>query len=290
MNVPLPDKAGWVHLWRCSEGHPEVWESGALCWQLWTLLLMRANGSAESKTLRDGTVIPRGALVTSFPEIREACKFRRGKGWKYPALATVKYWISWLDDKSIVDLKANRRGLFITICNYEKWNPLTNGKLTDSYAESCPIGHGQLFPTKKEPEEEKKSTPSSPNGDSPASPKDTALTESINRIVAHFQAVINPKAKVTAKTRKTLRTRLNGGTWTEEELLRMIDCYAADPFWKGQHGNEPIAWVFASDERVERVLGLEDKPRRTPDGTGSAAPKPAGWAPIEKWDGQGNLL
>lgn len=87
------------------------------------------------------------------------------------------------------------------------------------------------------------------------------MQESIDRIVAHFHTTINPKAKVTAKARKVIRTRLNGDTWTEQELLKMIDCYASDPFWGGQHGNEPIAWVFESDERVERVLGLENKPR-----------------------------
>ena len=91
---------------------------------------------------------------------------------------------------------------------------------------------------------------------------DAAVRESVDRIVVHFHATINPKAKVTEKARKAIRSRLKK-VWIEQELLKFLDCYAKDSFWMGQHGNEPIAWVFESDERVERVLGIENLPKRT---------------------------
>ena len=247
------DSAGWVHLWRCSEGHPEVWGSGPLCWQIWTLLLMRANGT--DKTLKDGTSIPRGSLVTSHPAIREACKARRGRGWTYPALGTVKYWISWLNERGIVDCKADRRGLFITVCKYNEWNPTAG----DSCPNDLSIVNRQAtvnYPLlrRKEGKEGKE--------------EHQEHQESITRISNAYISKIHPRARLTSGAKKKIVARL--GDFTEHEILGAIDNFAADSWRMENNADKGMVWWFKSEDQVVKWIGLQPR-SAAPNGTGGTA-------------------
>ena len=127
---------------------------------------MKARGNPAPATLRNGQILLRGQLVTSFPEIRNDCRFCFGnKGWRYPALTTVKQLVHGLKVRQMIDLKSDRNGLLVTICNYEKWNPLQKPSPTVSKSDdrpnelrlTIPYEEGKEVPTALETEN---STPS----------------------------------------------------------------------------------------------------------------------------------
>lgn len=147
---------GYVHLWRKTI-ESSVWERGALHFQIWSYILIRACG--VDTVLPDGRSMKRGQLVTSYGQIRNALKTRRGRGYDYPALTTVKHSISWLLVDQLINLKADHRGLFITVIKYDDYNPLKNISGPISGPIENRLVDGQLSTLKKLKEGKEESKP-----------------------------------------------------------------------------------------------------------------------------------
>ena len=168
------DRRGFVHLARKSI-NSDVWKKGPLCWQIWCCLLMRARGRAEPEQLNDGTILRRGQLVTSYPEIASELKYPSGRGWKTPAIPTVKKHVRFLVQERSLILNVVGKGLIVTVCNYEEYNPLRS----ESYPD-------------EEPKRNRYATPSqSPNkkveeGKEGGAPEDGA--SEVKRIEDHFHS------------------------------------------------------------------------------------------------------
>ena len=104
--------------------HSTVWEMGPLAIQLWLWLLLKAVWKPEGFTMWNGIHLERGQLWTTYDLMREGLRVRKGRGYALPASTTLKDIITRLKADRMVDLKADRNGLVITICKYDEYNPL----------------------------------------------------------------------------------------------------------------------------------------------------------------------
>ena len=101
-----------------------VWKMGPLAVQVWIWLLLKTVWKTEGVTMRNGIHLKRGQLWTTYDLMREGLRVRKGRGYTQPASTTLKDTITRLKADRMVDLKADRNGLIITICKYDEYNPI----------------------------------------------------------------------------------------------------------------------------------------------------------------------
>ena len=83
----------------------DVWEMGPLAVQLWIYIMLRAVFRPEGYTMPNGkTHVERGQFLTTYPQLQEALRHKRGKGFS----------------------RLDGRGVVITLLNYDTYNPLEN--------------------------------------------------------------------------------------------------------------------------------------------------------------------
>lgn len=109
----------------------DVWKMGPLAVQVWIWLLLRAVWKPEGFTLDNGIHLQRGQVWFTYPQLQDALKSRRGKGFQRPSLANLKRIVTAFQGRSkadpiadrLVDCKADYRGVVLTICKYDDYNP-----------------------------------------------------------------------------------------------------------------------------------------------------------------------
>jgi len=166
-NAPPP----FLRLSRTLPNSP-VWDMGSRAVQLWLWLLLQAVYAEEGYTLPDGWHLQRGQLWTTFPRLRQALRYRQGRGFASPPLSTLKATIERFKEGRMIDCqavrnadrKADRDGIVITICKYDEYNPLPNKSRPISRPNGVPGRRPNADPEgeRKEERKEKEDPPPTP--------------------------------------------------------------------------------------------------------------------------------
>ncbi len=67
-----------------------------------------------------------------------------------------------------------------------------------------------------------------------------------------FRLTANQKAKIIARSK----------AFTEDELIKSIENFSNDEWWKDHCSANGLSWFFYSDERVERFLNLSTRAKK----------------------------
>lgn len=90
-------------------------------------------------------------------------------------------------------------------------------------------------------------------GQQSAAPGNSARSE-YDEILSMYREVINPRGQMTTKAKEKIQIRLSQG-YTIEQLCDCLANTTVDPYWTKVR--QPIAFYYATQERVEQLLALD---------------------------------
>jgi hypothetical protein len=121
--IDVPNDNGFIPLWR-SFKDSELWTMGPLAVQLFLYLLFEAEWRSDGSTSPRGYPLERGQLATTVPDLCEALKTKRGRGYTRPPESTVRFTLEKLIAARIVAAIVAGKEHIVTIINYNEWYPL----------------------------------------------------------------------------------------------------------------------------------------------------------------------
>lgn len=94
--------------------------------KLWVWMISEAR-------FKDGVTLKRGQLFASMKDMAEVLKYRFAKGWKYPSRSMIQRILEDFKTAKMISTERNRRGLLVTILNYEKYQAGTPSMVPEGF-------------------------------------------------------------------------------------------------------------------------------------------------------------
>ena len=104
------NRRGWIRLYRESLQSDKY--KDPIAWQVWTYLMLSAN--FKTRTLRNGLTLKPGDLWLSVRKLSEELKISRS--------TISRYFQIWCHDSSINVTRFGRKGIVVSLCNWETYN------------------------------------------------------------------------------------------------------------------------------------------------------------------------
>ena len=102
----------------------DVWEMSGDALKLWIWILMDAVYDPNGVPCCNGRLrVQRGQLWTTIPRIQEALKSVKGRGHLRPETRLIEGYLAKFREHGMIASQVVRRGILITINNYDDYNP-----------------------------------------------------------------------------------------------------------------------------------------------------------------------
>lgn len=227
-----------------------IWDKPPLYFKVWHYLLLKAQ-HADYKGLK------RGQLITSIPEIREACSYYSGYRKEMPSKNEIWNILEWLRNPygrvggkdyggGMIKTVRVTHGLLVTICNYNvyqdpKYYGEDNGKATEKTTEE--------LRSKRQADNINKNDKNDKNE---KNEKNYIYSRATHDIIQHLNERTGSHYKPTTnKTKELIQARMNEG-FTVEDFKTVIDKKCVE--WMNTEWQEYLRPVTLFGTKFESYL------------------------------------